>query len=113
MAWFNTLKALRQGTGDTAIEAAKKLGLPYTTYSSYEQGKREPNIKTLKLLADYFGVSLDVLLDRSAEEPAKEEAEPFDAAAEFDEIYEHLSPEDKKQVDVAIENLIKPFKESR
>ncbi len=113
MAWFNTLKILRQGTGDTAIEAAKKLGLPYTTYASYEQGKREPNIETLKLLANYFGVSLDVLLDRSAEEPAEEEAEPFDAAAEFDEIYEHLSPEDKKQVDVAIENLIKPFKESR
>ncbi len=94
MAWFNALKSLRQGTGDTAIETAKKLGLPYTTYVSYEQGKREPSIGCLIKLANYFDVPLDVLLDRNDEVSGEEVAEKS-----FASLYDKLSPESKQKMD--------------
>ena len=35
------------------------------TISPYENGEREPGIKELIRIADYFNVSLDYLLERS------------------------------------------------
>ncbi len=45
-------------------ELANKLGIKKTTYWSYETGRTEPDIETLKKIADYFDVSLDYLCDR-------------------------------------------------
>ena len=90
MAWFNALKSLRQGTGDTAIETAKKLGLPYTTYVSYEQGKREPSIGCVIKLANYFDVPLDGNDEVSGEEVAEKS---------FASLYDKLSPESKQKMD--------------
>ena len=39
------------------------------TLSQYETGKREPDLKTLSKLADYFGVSVDYLLGRGERQP--------------------------------------------
>ena len=33
-------------------------------YARYEKGQREPNLKTLCVFADYFGVTLDYLVGR-------------------------------------------------
>ena len=35
------------------------------SYQTYEQGKNEPNIEKLILLADFFDVSLDYLMGRT------------------------------------------------
>lgn len=101
MAWFNALKSLRQDTGDTAIETAKKLELPYTTYVSYEQGKREPNISCLIKLANYFDVPLDTLLDRNDEVGEEDTEEPS-----LSEIYKKLSPEGKKKMDKSLAGIL-------
>lgn len=108
MAWFNALKSLRRDTGDTATEAAKKLGLPYTTYVSYEQGKREPSISCLIKLANYFDVPLDTLLDRNNEVTDDDEEEPS-----FAGIYGKLSPEGKKKVDKSLAAFIEMLGELR
>lgn len=42
-----------------------ELGMPYTTYVSYEKDEREPNSETLILLANYFNCSIDYLIGRS------------------------------------------------
>lgn len=42
----------------------KALGIPNNTYSNYENGKREPDLKTLVCIADFLDVSVDYLLGR-------------------------------------------------
>lgn len=57
------LRELREQTGKTMKEVARDLKLKYTTYISYEKGTYEPNVQTLKEMADYFGVSVSELID--------------------------------------------------
>ena len=42
-----------------------ELSMTQNTISRYENGEREPGIKELIRIADYFNVSLDYLLERS------------------------------------------------
>lgn len=52
-------------------EAAKELGLPYTTYVNYEKGSREPNSETLIMFSEFYGVSIDYLLGNSDDKEKK------------------------------------------
>lgn len=54
------LVALRGYTPRTVVCAA--LGIKESTYTTYEHGKHEPNIATIKRIAEYFRVSCDYLL---------------------------------------------------
>lgn len=56
------LKQLRLERGLTIQNMAEVLGLSQGSYNYYELGKTEPNIATLKKLADYFCVSIDYLV---------------------------------------------------
>ena len=47
----------------TQTEISKNLNIPQTTYSNYENGISEPNIKKLIEIADYYKVSLDYLCE--------------------------------------------------
>ena len=44
---------------------AMDLNMTQNTISRYETGEREPGIRELILLADYFQVSVDYLLERT------------------------------------------------
>lgn len=57
----NKLAELRKKKKLTQEDAAKRIGIPRSTYSNYESGKREPDLETLKLLADLYEVSTDYL----------------------------------------------------
>ena len=53
-------KLLRELRGiRTKIGVSRELGIPYSTYCSYESGTRCPNGRTKKLIADYFGRSVE------------------------------------------------------
>ena len=56
------LKELRLEKGLTQKEVAEQLGISSTCYSGYEQGYREPDLKTLIKLCKFFEVSTDYLL---------------------------------------------------
>ena len=58
------LKQLREQRGFSQKEFAAEMDLPYTTYNSYETGKRAPDFDMLSRFADYFHVSVDYLLGR-------------------------------------------------
>lgn len=64
------LKELRQQHNVTAKAVAEAVGILPDTYRSYETGRREPNLKTLVLIADYFHVSTDYLLGRAPQTDA-------------------------------------------
>ena len=53
------LKALRKGQRMTQQFVADKVGITRATLSNYEIDRRTPDLKTLRKLAECFGVSLD------------------------------------------------------
>ncbi len=46
-------------------EAAACLGIQVRSYQAYESGEREPGVKNLIALADFYDVSLDYLMGRT------------------------------------------------
>ena len=62
MAFPEKLKALRLKNGLTQDELGEKLYLSRTSISNYEIGKNEPNIETIKAVADLFNITTDELL---------------------------------------------------
>lgn len=58
------IKELRKRIGLKQDEVATKLGLNVRTYQNYELGRRQPDLKTVIQIADFFNVSLDELLER-------------------------------------------------
>jgi transcriptional regulator with XRE-family HTH domain len=62
------LKELRQQRGITQLKLAMDLGLNQNFISRYETGEREAEYKALIMLADYFDVTIDYLLERTDDE---------------------------------------------
>ena len=58
------LLELRKKNNLTQCELAEKLYMSQNCYSSYENGRTEPNIETLCKIADLYNVSLDYLVGR-------------------------------------------------
>ena len=48
----------------TQVALAAKVGVKQNTISAWLLGKKEPSIRALWLLADYFGVDIDFLVGR-------------------------------------------------
>lgn len=59
------LKLLRKQKHMSQLSLAMKLNTTQMSISQYETGKREPDLKTLILIADFFDVSIDYLLERT------------------------------------------------
>ena len=59
------LRELRLERNMSQQRLAMELSMTQNTISRYENGEREPGIKELIRIADYFNVSLDYLLERS------------------------------------------------
>lgn len=65
---MKALKELRKEKKILQKDVAKELNIKNTTYSNWEVGVSEPDIQSLKKLADFFGVSIDYLVGREAED---------------------------------------------
>ena len=59
------MKELRKKRGLSQLQLAMALNLNQNSISRYESGAREADYATLILLADYFHVSIDYLLERT------------------------------------------------
>lgn len=74
---FNeNLKMAREKKNMTQKEVADSIGVAKSTYSLYESGNREPNVQTIKKIADTLNVSADDLLGLNEQ--------PTTMAAHFD-----------------------------
>ena len=58
------LKELRNEKNLTLNKLSEKINISPQVLSRYERGDREPDIKTLITLSDFFGVSVDYLIGR-------------------------------------------------
>ncbi len=61
-----TLSLLRQERGLSQRKAASALGISQALLSHYENGAREPGLCFVCRACDYYGVTADYLLGRSA-----------------------------------------------
>ncbi len=59
------LKTLRKARGISQLKLALDLNMNQNSISRYETGEREADYATLIKFADYFGVSIDYLLERT------------------------------------------------
>ena len=60
------LKELRKAKGISQLKLALDLNTNQNTISRYETGEREPGIRELIKIADYFNVSIDYLVERTS-----------------------------------------------
>lgn len=74
------LKELRLLRGITQQQLSEIINISQQSISRYESGQHYPDIDTLVLIADYFNVPLDMLVDRQW--PKGELDETYEAALE-------------------------------
>ena len=55
--------ALREKKGITDYRVAVDTGIPCSTFSDWKSGRSKPKLDKLKILADYFGVSIEYFLE--------------------------------------------------
>lgn len=67
------LEYYRTCAGLSQLELAEKTGMTQQRISAYELGKRQPDLDTLKLFADFFGITTDELLGVEKEEQPNDE----------------------------------------
>ena len=116
---FNTmLKTLRLKKGLTQGELARLTGLTRSAIGMYEAGNREPKYEVLKLLADFFNVDMNTLLDKSVTinslKPAKKVPKDLKKILEDEEVTLNgrmMSAEDKEKMMRIIEAAFYEAKE--
>ncbi len=85
MTFSDKLKALRKEKGISQEDLAEVLHVTRQSVSKWETGVGYPDIEKIKMLSDYYRVSLDELLDHDStnkkemiEEEEEEEDEDFE-----------------------------------
>lgn len=86
---MNNMKKLRKKNNITQAQLADILGISTSAVGMYEQGRREPDIKTLRQLSRYFGVSVEYLMGEDA--PASE------GSMEFVELIDRMKQDLSRQ----------------
>ena len=64
MTFSENLLKLRTERGLVQTDVANAIGVRVLTYQHYEHGQREPRLSTLVALADFYKITLDVLVCR-------------------------------------------------
>lgn len=67
MSLGKRLRQLREERDLYMTDLAPIIGVGKSTISGYENDKKRPKMATLKKLADFYGVTVDYLLDREEE----------------------------------------------
>lgn len=105
------IKHLRSNKGFSQRELAKILNVSPSTIAMYETGQRAPDTETIKIFADFFNVTTDYLLGRTANPKplASNDGDEFRPTPE-DELLifykaRDLSEESQKLIKEQIEHL--------
>lgn len=89
----NILRLLVSRKEMTQKDIASELGISQQRFNFYVNGSREPDISTLILLADYFGVTVDYLIGHEKEPTVKD-----DGLTEVERVFISMPPEQRQDV---------------
>lgn len=67
MTYYRRLRDLREDHDLTQEQLVKELGMHKTTYTNYEQGKRDLPLQIAIKLAKFYNVSLDYIAELTNE----------------------------------------------
>ena len=59
---YEKFQLLLDKSDKTAYMVAKETGISTSTFSNWKKGRYSPKVDKLKILADYFGVSIEYFL---------------------------------------------------
>lgn len=63
--YYRRIRDLREDADLTQDKLVNLLNMHKTTYTNYEQGKREPPFSLIIRLADLYNVSIDYIAERT------------------------------------------------
>lgn len=72
---MNRLRELRKKKGVTQKDVAQYMGISQNGYSYWERGEVKIDDRSLGKLAEYFGVTVDYILGRDADDTVQEDDE--------------------------------------
>lgn len=99
------LKEIRTNRSFSRKQAAEFLNMPYSTYTNYESGLREPASDILLEISDKYGVTIDYLLGKSDEShPITEVIKTFREQI-LVQKYRDLSDAGKSAIDKVLNSL--------
>lgn len=96
------LKELRLSKNKTQKQMAELFAITEKQYQRYEYGKSFPRLEDAIKLADYFGVSIDYLLDH---EPCPTVLPP--QISEFQNLFDKLNSNEQNAVIQMMKTLLK------
>ena len=102
LEYYRTLAGLSQ------YELAEKIGMTQQRISAYELGKRQPDLETVKLFADFFGITTDDLLGI-----VKEDTEIDGEFITMYASYKQLSDTDKGILKATLDAIVNAKKEDK
>ena len=97
---------LRIQEGITQKKLAENLHISAGNFCDWEKGRSEPDIQKMILLADYFDVSLDVLVGRERIFQNNSDFPIDKNRCKLLEIYKKLSPDKQKKLVDFLETFI-------
>lgn len=59
---YQKFEQLVKARGITAYRVAKDIGISPVVFSDWKSGKSKPKVDKLKMIADYFGVTIEYFL---------------------------------------------------
>lgn len=62
MEFKDILRELREEKGLTQTELAKEMNFSRSTITKWENGRKEPGLQNIRIIAKYFNVSADYLI---------------------------------------------------
>lgn len=107
---LSNLKLLRDERGVSQKEVADLLGVTQPMITKYENGTIEPDLRTLKYLADYFETSVDFIIGHTDIRRKIEPVEPYalnETEAGLIDSFRALSPEERACILTTIKLFLK------
>ena len=107
MGFINRLDKLRKDKGVTKKKLLDDCNLGKNQYAYWEKNETVPTPSVLKVLAQYFDVSVDYLIGKTdkKEKPSTETDDGL--SPEFKSLYRQLTPEQKSIVLGAMREFVK------
>lgn len=92
---YEVFEQLLQKNGVTPYKVAKEAGVTQTALSNWKSGRSTPTTKTLRKIADYFGVTIDYLMNgEEKKERTLTPKDERDLKRDLDRIMEEIRKKD-------------------
>lgn len=108
---LDNLKELRKATKTTQTELAEAIGVSQQSINKYENHNIEPDIETLKRIANYFDTTIDYITGYSPYRYKVEDIQKYalnDEEARLISMYRRLTPKQRATLSEMLAAFLAP-----